>query len=111
MVAEMKTLLSLSEHYGERIKLISLLRRRDTEYEYPEQFKWVHQLLYLEGGLWIEICRIDNYPHAGRAEPHIHEYGKDRVRFVKLDFDRALDEIFRIGTRVLLERFRVVMRL
>ena len=107
----MKTLLSLSEQYCERVRLISLLMRREFEEECPVLFKWAHQLLYLERGIWIEICRIDNYPHAGRAEPHIHEYGKDRVRFVKLDFDRALDEILLIGTRVLLEKFHVVVRL
>lgn len=106
----MKTLLSTEKQYGERIRLIKLLRRREFEQEYPVPFKWALQLLYFDGASWVEVCRIDNYPHAGRVKPHIHEYGKDLVRFEEIGFDEAQDVIMNIGARVLLEMFHVVMR-
>ena len=106
----MKTLLHTEKPYGGNIRLIKLLLRRESEQEYPVLFKWALQLLYFDGAAWVKICRIDNYPHAGRAEPHIHEYGKSRVRFEDIGFDSAQEEILLIGAKILLDKFHQVMK-
>jgi hypothetical protein len=90
---------------GDGLKLVSLLMRRSFEQEYPALFKWSHQVIYQYGADWIKLCRIDNYPHKGHALPHVHEYGKDGVRYCKLSYDEAEDEIKRLAYRILRDRF------
>ncbi|MBI4453013.1 hypothetical protein HY636_00040 [Candidatus Woesearchaeota archaeon] len=67
----MKTLIDgLNEFYGENIRLVKTLMKRESPEEYPELMKWALQMLYFDGEQWIEICRIDNY-NVGHKYLHI----------------------------------------
>ncbi len=106
----MKTLIDRIELWAEDVRLAKRLMKRESPEEYPELFKWALQLLYFEESRWIEICRIDNYPHGCQMGPHIHERGKTLARKAELTYEEAEEEILRIGSRILSERFGVRLR-
>ena len=39
----------LNEFYGENIRLVKTLMKRETVEEYPELLKWALQMLYFDG--------------------------------------------------------------
>ena len=39
----------LNEFYGENIRLVKTLMKRETVKEYPELLKWALQMLYFDG--------------------------------------------------------------
>ena len=100
----------LSEFYGERVRLVKTLMKREAEEEFPEVLKWALQMLYFHGDGWLEICRIDNYPHENQQGSHIHHYGKEEVRKVRMDFRDAEKAIKNISARILKERFNETVR-
>jgi hypothetical protein len=102
----LKTLIDQTEIHAEDIRLIKRLRKRESEQEFPEPMKWALQLVYFDGSRWVEICRIDNYPHCGKIGAHVHEYGKKSARPKALDFNEAEREIKIIGARILMEKFQ-----
>ncbi len=99
----MKTVLDLDLRCGEHVRLKKKLMRRDAPEEFPEQLKWSLQLLYLDGGRWRQVCRIDNYPHEGQAGSHIHT--GERIERLKLSFEEAEKMIEHKGSRILKERY------
>lgn len=99
----------LSVFYTENIRLVKNLMKRESPKEYPEQFKWALQMLYFDGSRWIEIARIDNYPHESSFGSHIHTHGRKEVKFTKLSFDEAETEIKSISLRILKEHFKEVV--
>jgi hypothetical protein len=101
----LKVLEDFPERLAPDLKLIHKLMRRDHELEYPVLLKWALQIIYNDGTGWVELCRIDNYPHEGHIRAHIHEHGKDGVRLCELDFDEAKAEIKRIASQILKELF------
>ena len=64
----------LNEFYGENLRLVKTLMKRESPDEHPEELKWALQMIYFNGKDWVEICRIDNYLHEGRRGSHIHLY-------------------------------------
>ena len=101
----MKTLLDYTETYGTSVRLIKLLRKRESPHEYPEQCKWKLQMLYFNGEQWIELCRIDNYPHENSQGSHIHVYRKTGVQRIALTFEQAEKTIKELSERILKEKF------
>ncbi|MBU0628483.1 MAG: hypothetical protein KKC75_04790 [Nanoarchaeota archaeon] len=95
----------LNEFYSENVRLVKNLMKREAVDEYPELLKWKLQMLYFDKDKWIEICRIDNYPHEGQAGSHIHIYNKDKVKRVELSFEEAEKTIKEISSRILNEKF------
>ena len=49
---------------------------------------------------WIDIARIDNFPHAGKQGTHIHRLYEERVEFREMDFEEAVETIIKIGSRI-----------
>ena len=96
----------LQEVYGEDVKLIKTLMKRESIEEFPEQLKWALQMLYFTGARWVEICRIDNYPHGNHQGSHIHIGG--RVKYWDCTFGEAEERIKEISKKILQEQFRVI---
>lgn len=46
---------------------------------------------------WIDIARIDNYPHNRRIGTHIHRYCEERVEFRELTVEEAMETLKNIG--------------
>lgn len=46
---------------------------------------------------WIDIARVDNYFHEGKAGTHIHRYCEERVEFREMTFGEALETLIMIG--------------
>jgi len=95
----------LNEFYGENVRLVKTLMKRESPEEHPELMKWALQMLYFNGKDWIEICRIDNYPHEQENGSHIHFYKKDEVKRLELDFQEANKLIKEISQKILREKF------
>lgn len=52
-------------------------------------------LLFLDE--WMDIARIDNYPHEGKQGTHIHRFGEERVEFREMDLNDSIETVIRIG--------------
>lgn len=96
---------NLNIYYGENVRLVKDLAKREKNDDFPEQMKWAVQLLYFDGIEWIQICRIDNFPHEGKSGSHIHQYKKEETLSKSLSFQEAEDEIKKIGKRIILEQY------
>lgn len=96
----------LNEFYGEKVRLVRTLMKRESPEEYPKLMKWKLQMLYLYGNGWVEICRIDNYPHKNKVGSHIHVYGRRGVNWVGMTFEDAKDVIKEISARILKQEFK-----
>ncbi len=104
----MKPLITdLNELYGENVRLVKNLWKRENEKEYPESLKWAIQMLYFDGTEWIQICRIDNYLHEGVTGSHIHIYKKKEVLRETLSFQEADKIIKKISAVILIEHFQL----
>ena len=66
-------------------------------------------MLYFDGNEWVEICRIDNYPHKNQKGSHIHQYKTEEVKRVELTFQEADKIIKEISQRRLKENFNEVV--
>jgi Na+-transporting NADH:ubiquinone oxidoreductase subunit NqrA len=95
----MKILIDTNEFLDERVRIEKTLMKRDFLDEFPEVLKWKLQMLYFDGDSWVQICRIDNYPHEGLVGSHIH-IGRT-IRRANLAFPEAYDKIIEIGRRLL----------
>ena len=93
------------ELYGQNVMLVKTLMKRQSPEEHPDLMKWKLQMLYFNGD-WIEICRIDNYPHGQQKGSHIHYYKKDEVKRVELTFQEADKLIKEISARMLIDEFK-----
>jgi len=96
----------LNEFYDERVRLVKTLMKRESPEEHAELMKWAFQMLYFDGEDWIEICRIDNYPHEKQKGSHIHVYKKDEVKRLELTFQEAEKLIKEISTKILKDKFK-----
>ncbi|MDO8643273.1 MAG: hypothetical protein Q7R76_06895 [Candidatus Woesearchaeota archaeon] len=99
----------LNISYSEKVRLIKTLMKRESLEEYTELLKWKLQTLYLHEGVWMEICRIDNYPHENQQGSHIHQHGKKEVIRVSLSFEEAEERIEEITKRILQEKFNEII--
>ena len=107
----MKVLMDgLNEFYGEKVRLVKTLMKRESPREYPELMKWALQMLYFDGSDWVEICRIDNYLHGNQKGSHVHVYRKERVKRIEIGFQEADRLIKEISERILRDRFREDIR-
>ncbi|MFH0700823.1 MAG: DUF6516 family protein [Candidatus Woesearchaeota archaeon] len=95
----------LNVFYDEKVRLVKTLMKRESSKEYPEPLKWALQMLYFNCEEWIEICRIDNYPHEGKTGSHVHVYGREEIKKVKLTFLEADEVIKEISVRILKDVF------
>ncbi len=100
----------LNEFYSEDVRLVKSLMKRESPEEYYELLKWKLQMLYFDGSKWIEICRIDNYPHERNQSSHIHIYNRENVKWVKLTFEEADKVIKEQSSRILLEKFKKIIK-
>lgn len=98
-----------NQFYGEKVRFIKTLMKRESPEEFPELLKWKLQTLYLHQDQWIEMCRIDNYPHENQPGSHIHQYGKKEVLRIPLSFEEAKERIEQITRRVLQEKFNEIV--
>ena len=97
---------NLSIFYGENIRLIKNISKREGPEEFPELIKWALQLTYFKENEWIEICRIDNHFHEGIQGTHIHKYKEKMALRKELTLQDAEKEILRISKSILLEEFK-----
>ncbi|MFH1332386.1 MAG: hypothetical protein ABIH63_03840 [archaeon] len=95
----------LNEFYGENVRLVKTLMKRESLGEYPDLMKWKLQMSYFDGNDWIEICRIDNYLHENQVGSHIHNYKKKGIKRVEMTFEEAEKNIKNISQRILKEDF------
>lgn len=95
----------LNVFYNEKVRLVKTLMKREFSGEYPEPLKWALQMLYFNCEELVEICRIDNYPHEKQIGSHVHVYGRDKVKKVKLTFPEADEVIKEISARILKDVF------
>jgi hypothetical protein len=103
----MKVLIDgLDVFYGDGVKLIKTVMKREYLEEYPELIKWKLQMLYFYEDKWIELCRIDNYLHEGEKGSHIHL--GERVIHVEMTIREAEKSIERIAARVLKEKYKKI---
>ena len=63
-------------------------------------------MLYFTGAQWVEICRIDNYPHSNRRGSHI--YVGDEVKYEDITFEEAEKCIKGISEKIVREQFHVI---
>ncbi len=96
----------LNEFYGENVRLVKTLMKRESPEEYPDLMKWKLQMLYFDGDNWMEICRIDNYLNENQKGSHIHVYGRRGVNWVGITFEDAKDVIKEISARILKQEFK-----
>jgi len=68
--------------------------------------KWKLQMLYLYNNDWVEVCRIDNYPHENKVQSHIHTYRMKEVKWVGMTFEEADITIREIGPRIINQEFK-----
>lgn len=107
----MKVLIDgLSDFHGDNIRIVRTLMKRESGEEFPEKMKWSVQMLYFHANKWMEICRIDNYPHENQTGSHIHYHGREEVRRVSLSYEEADKAIKDIGARILKERFNMITK-
>jgi len=99
----------LNEFYGENVRLIKSLMKRESPEEYHDLLKWKLQAVYFDGKEWIEICRIDNYPHEGQKGSHIHVYGKEEVKMIGVTFQEADRLIKETSSRILKDKFKEII--
>lgn len=100
---------NLNEFYGENVRLVKTLMKRESPEEYYDLLKWALQMLYFDDEQWIEICRIDNYPHDRMNGCHIHQFGSTHVKREELTFQEADQIIKEVSARILREKFNYVV--
>jgi hypothetical protein len=100
----MRTLIETNEFLVENVRIEKTVMKRESPEEFPEIIKWKIQMLYFDGSKWVQVCRIDNYPHEGLTGSHIHTYGNERVRREELSFRDAYELVKDIGARMLRDR-------
>jgi len=91
--------------YAENVQLAKTLMKRDSPKEHAENLKWALQMLYFNGAKWIQLCRIDNYPHTNETGSHMHIYPRAEIQYVNLTFEEAEKRIKRISKRILKDHF------
>lgn len=80
----------MKEEYGINIDRATRIRVKTID----SRFSLVY-IIYTDR--WIDIARIDNYPHEGRDGTHIHRINDERVEFRDMDFEEAKESIMKIG--------------
>lgn len=75
----------------------SKLRIKITQTPEGNKFSIVYLLFFND---WIDIARIDNYPHEGRFGTHIHRFGEERVEFREMSFEEAVETLIKIGNNI-----------
>lgn len=96
----------LNQYYSDNVRLVKTLMKRESPEEFPELLKFALQMLYFDGNRWVEICRIDNYPHEGQNGSHIHYH--DNVKRAELSYEEAKIAVKEISKRILKEKFSEV---
>lgn len=82
---------------GENSRLVKRLYKVKKDHGFPEGLKFAYQFLFFKGG-WIEIARIDNYPHdKKRIGTHIHKIRSKEIVFKDMDFEECEDYIIKLG--------------
>ncbi|MFA5142203.1 MAG: DUF6516 family protein [Candidatus Woesearchaeota archaeon] len=97
------------EMYDVDVRLVKNLSKMEVPKEFPEMFKWALQMLYFNGSEWIELCRIDNYPHESQYGCHIHVYKVRKVKRIDVSFHDAEKVIKEVSKRLLKERFKRII--
>ncbi|MBI2144504.1 hypothetical protein HYU17_05150 [Candidatus Woesearchaeota archaeon] len=63
-----------------------------------ESFIFALQYLWFHENKWLEVARIDNYPHESKQTgAHIHKFGSDFVEFREMNFTEAAECIISVG--------------
>lgn len=98
----MKVLQDLDLPRGERRRLILRVYEVEKSPLFPESVKFALQYLFLKGGKWIEIARIDNYKHDSvKIGPHIHKLGLPEAKFRDILPEEAEEYIAHLGESII----------
>ena len=60
-------------------RLIKQLWKANKSDNFPGGLEFAYQLLYLKNNEWIQVARIDNQLHEGKAGVHIHILKREKV--------------------------------
>jgi len=84
----------------ENKRIVLKLIKVDKDKHFPEGLEFAVQYLYLKDE-WIQIARIDNQLHEGKAGVHIHILKRDKVEWTDMSFNEAREKIIEIGENVI----------
>ena len=82
-------------------RLIKRLWKVDKSDDFPKGLEFVYQFLYFKNNEWIQVARIDNQLHEGKAGVHIHILKREKVTWEELSFEEAEEKIFEFGESVI----------
>jgi len=94
----MRALIEQDILLAEDVRLVKRLYRVPRSPSFPDGLKFAFQYLVLKEGIWREVCRVDNYEHAGGTGTHVHKHGS--VTFRQMTFEEAEDYIIALGERL-----------
>ncbi|MDO8740401.1 MAG: hypothetical protein Q7J54_02370 [Candidatus Woesearchaeota archaeon] len=78
-------------------RLVKKLWKVDKTDYFPHGLEFAYQFLYFKDNEWIQVARIDNQLHEGKAGVHIHILKREEVRWEELTFEQAEEKILEIG--------------
>ena len=82
-------------------RLIKKLWKVDKDDNFPDGLEFAYQFLYFKNNEWIQIARIDNQLHEGKAGVHIHILKREKVEWEELTFEGAEQKILELGESVI----------
>ncbi len=98
----MKVVRDLDLPRGERRRLIVRVCEVEKSLLFPESIKFALQYLFLKGGKWIEIARIDNYKHDPvKIGSHMHKRGLQEAEFRDISPEEAEGYIVHLGESII----------
>ena len=84
----------------ENKRIVLKLIKVKKDQNFPKGIEFAIQYLYFNNNKWVQIARIDNQLHKGKAGTHIHIINK-RVKRKNLTFQEARKEIIKIAERAI----------
>lgn len=78
-------------------RLIKRLWKVGKSDNFPNGLEFAYQFLYFKDDKWIQVARIDNQEHEGKAGVHIHILKREKVGWEELTFEEAEEKILELG--------------
>lgn len=82
-------------------RLIKRLWKVDKSNDFPDGLEFTYQFLYFKDNQWVQVARIDNQLHEGKAGVHIHVLKREMVEWERLTFEKAEERILELGESVI----------
>jgi len=82
-------------------RLIKQLWKVDKSDNFPNGLEFVYQFLYCKDDEWIQVARIDNQLHEGKADVHIHILKRKKVEWEEMTFEEAEERVLELGEGII----------